>query len=64
MNNQETIPALEARISLAVADLKTWRATGLSEKYMEAYCLVEALQQQLQHRLRAKTWLLPPTKHS
>jgi len=55
MTNHESLAALEARISKAVKDCETWRATGLGESYMEAYDLVEALQLELRRRLRVTT---------
>lgn len=53
MTTEETIATLEARISKAVVDCEAWRRTGLSENYIEAYDLVEALQLQLLRRLRS-----------
>lgn len=52
MTTEEAIGILQARISKAVIECEAWRQTGLSENYMEAYDLVEALQLQLRRRLR------------
>lgn len=46
----DTIQALERRIAEAAADCEAWRRTGNTEKYVEAYDLVEALQKDLQQR--------------
>lgn len=54
MTNDEEIATLEERIAKAVIDCEAWRRTGLSESYMEAYDLVEALQLQLRRRLRLR----------
>ncbi|QRF63019.1 hypothetical protein [Variovorax paradoxus] len=51
-NEEETIATLEERISKAVMDCEAWRRTGISESYLEAYDLVEALQLQLRRLLR------------
>jgi len=51
-NEEETIATLEERISKAVMDCEAWRRTRISESYMEAYDLVEALQLQLRRLLR------------
>lgn len=52
MDADDDLTTLEERIGKAVKDCETWRATGLGEKYVEAYDLVEALQLQLRRRLR------------
>ncbi len=52
MATDEGISSLEQRISSAVADCQAWRSTGMVEKYLEAYDLVEALQLQLRMQLR------------
>lgn len=54
MTGETDLSVLESKISAAVADCETWRATGLVEKYIEAYDLVEALQLQLRMRLRLR----------
>jgi hypothetical protein len=51
MTPHEHITALENRIAKAEADRDTWRASGMQEKYLEAYSMVEALGLQLE-RLR------------
>jgi hypothetical protein len=51
MSLHEDITALQERIVRAQADCDGWRATGLREKYLEAYSMVEALELQLD-RLR------------
>ena len=52
MTGETDLSVLEQKISTAVADCEIWRATGLTERYIEAYDLVEALQMQLRMRLR------------
>jgi hypothetical protein len=52
MTPETAIGVLEQRLATAVADCEAWRSTGLTEKYLEAYDLVEALQLQLRTRLR------------
>lgn len=52
MTLREEITALHERIVHAQAECDGWRASGLSEKYLEAYSMVEALELQLD-RLRA-----------
>ena len=60
-NEEETIATLEERISKAVMDCEAWRRTRISESYMEAYDLVEALQLQLRRSV-SYTHLTLPTK--
>jgi hypothetical protein len=51
MTLREEISALRARIAKAQSDRDTWRTTGMQEKYLEAYSLVEVLEVDLE-RLR------------
>jgi hypothetical protein len=51
MTLQEEIVAVQARIAKAQSERDTWRTSGMQEKYLEAYSLVEALELQLE-RLR------------
>ena len=51
MTLHEEIAALQARIAKAQAERDTWRTTGMQQKYLEAYSLVEALELDLE-RLR------------
>jgi hypothetical protein len=44
------IQALEHRIAAATADCEAWRRTGNTEKYIEAYDMVEALRSDLEKR--------------
>ena len=39
---------LMERIAKSVRDCGTWRAAGLSEKYLEAYSLMKALEAELE----------------
>lgn len=48
MTLQEEVVALRARIAAAHAERDGWRATGMQEKYLEAYSRVEALELQLE----------------
>jgi hypothetical protein len=52
MTFQEDIDALKSRIAKAEFKRETWRAAGEQEKYLEAYFMVEALELQLDSRLR------------
>lgn len=52
MTLQEDIATLEGRLAKAEADCDAWKVAGQQEKYLEAYCRVEALQLQLDARLR------------
>jgi hypothetical protein len=49
---QEDIDAIKSRIAKAESARETWRAAGEKEKYLEAYFMVEALELQLDQRLR------------
>lgn len=51
MTLQEEIAELQARIAKAESERDTWRTSGMQDKYLEAYSLVEALALQLE-RLR------------
>ena len=52
MTFQEEIDALLSRIAKAESERDAWRAAGPEEKYLEAYFMVEALELQLDERLR------------
>jgi len=52
MTFQEDIDALKSRIAKAEFTRETWRAAGDQEKYLEAYFMVEALELQLDRRVR------------
>jgi hypothetical protein len=54
MTFEQDIDAIKQRIAKAEADRETWRMSGLEEKYMEAYFLVEALELQLDEKLRLR----------
>lgn len=51
MTFQEEIAAIQARIAKAESERDTWRTSGMQEKYLQAYTLVEALELELE-RLR------------
>lgn len=51
MTLREEIAVLRTRIAKAESERDTWRASGRQEKYLEAHCVVEALELQLE-RLR------------
>lgn len=55
MIKSETIAALQGRLDKAMADCESWRASGQEEKYLETYCLIEAIEAQLRERLRSTT---------
>ena len=46
------VDALKTRLARALSERDAWRAAGLQEKYLEAYSMVEALELQLEKRLR------------
>ena len=52
MTFQDEITAMRARIAKAESQRDTWQASGMQEKYLEAYLRVEALEQQLDEQLR------------
>jgi hypothetical protein len=47
MSVQESIATLQVRIAKAEAERDSWRVSGMQEKYLEAYSMVEALELQL-----------------
>jgi hypothetical protein len=47
MSVQEDITALQVRIAKAESQRDSWRVSGMQEKYLEAYSMVEALELQL-----------------
>ena len=47
MSLQKDIAALEIRIAKAASERDSWRVSGMQEKYLEAYSMVEALEVQL-----------------
>jgi hypothetical protein len=47
MSFQEDIAALRGRIAKAESERDGWRVSGMQEKYLEAYSMVEALELQL-----------------
>jgi len=49
---QEDIDTLKSRIAKAESARETWRVASEKEKYLEAYFMVEALDLQLDQRLR------------
>jgi len=49
---QDDIAAYKSRIARAESQRDFWRAAGQREKYLEAYGMVEALELQLEQRLR------------
>lgn len=51
MTLKDEIAAIQARIAKAQSERDTWRTSGMQEKYLEAYSLVEALELGLE-RLR------------
>jgi hypothetical protein len=47
MSFQEDIAALQVRIAKAESKRDNWRVSGMQEKYLEVYSVVEALELQL-----------------
>lgn len=52
MTAREQIVMLERRIENARTDCAAWRASGQEEKCLEAFCVIEALELQLEQRLQ------------
>ena len=48
MTFQEEVAALKARIAAGHAEREGWRASGMHEKYLEAYSRLETLELQLE----------------
>ena len=48
MTLHQEIDATRSRIAKAESQRDTWRASGLQEKYLEAFSMVEALELQLE----------------
>lgn len=53
MSVHEDIAALQVRIARAESERDSWRVSGMQEKYLEAYSMVEALELQLDFLRRA-----------
>ena len=53
MSVHEDIAALHVRIARAESERDSWRVSGMQEKYLEAYSMVEALELQLDFLRRA-----------
>jgi hypothetical protein len=47
MTFQEDIAAMQVRIAKAESERDSWRVSGMQEKYLAAYSMVEALELQL-----------------
>jgi hypothetical protein len=58
----DDIEALRKRLAKAEVDRDTWRSAGPQDKYLAAYFAVEALELQLDERLReqARPSMDPP----
>lgn len=52
METEQQIAALRLRIRKGEFETERWRATGPAEKYLESFCDVESLEQQLDQLLR------------
>lgn len=52
MTFEQDIDAIKHRLAKAESDRDTWQRTGEQEKFLAAYFLVEALELQLDERLR------------
>jgi hypothetical protein len=53
MRSREDIAAMQVRIAKAESERESWRVSGMQEKYLEAYSMVEALELQLEQLRRA-----------
>lgn len=47
MTRLHEIQVLQDEIAKAITDCETWRATGFTEQYFQAYTFVEALELQM-----------------
>ena len=56
MTLKDDIDAIKSRIAKAESERDAWRLAGLEEKYIEAYSMVEALELQLEQRLRQPSY--------
>jgi hypothetical protein len=63
MNFPEKLATLRARIAKAESDRDTWRTSGMQDKYLEAYSMVEALELQVD-RLRQESLRSFVEKHA
>jgi len=52
MTFQEDIASFKDRLARSESERHAWRLAGREEKYLEAYFMVEALELQLDERLR------------
>jgi hypothetical protein len=53
MTVEEDIAAMQLRIAKAESERESWRVSGMQEKYLEAYSMVEALELQLEQLRKA-----------
>jgi hypothetical protein len=61
MSSQEDIAAMQVRIAKAESERDSWRVSGMQEKYLEAYSMVEALELQLERLRQAARVEVRPT---
>lgn len=61
MTLHDDVAAIKKRIAKAESERDAWRAAGPEEKYLEAYFAVEALQLQLDARVRAGESTVAPS---
>ena len=52
MSSKEETAGVSARLAKALSERDTWKASGVQEKYLEAYSLVEALELLLEQQAR------------
>jgi hypothetical protein len=60
MTFQEDMDSFKTRMSQAESQRDAWRAAGCQEKYLESYFMVEALELELDERLRRHAAEQPP----
>jgi hypothetical protein len=60
MTFEEDIDSFKHLIARAQSERDAWRLAGREEKYLEAYCIVGALELQLDERLKRHTAAEPP----
>ncbi|MED5619152.1 hypothetical protein [Ideonella sp. BN130291] len=54
MTAEDELDVLKGRIAKAETEMEAWRASGPQEKYLEAFCNVESLENRLDQLLRAR----------
>jgi hypothetical protein len=61
MTHHPDVTALTARVAKAALDCQRWRASGVQDRYIQAFDDVEALELQLEAAIRATSDGVRPT---